>query len=141
MSTTRAAPTLHPMLCYRDGEAAIEWLVRAFGFTERMRVPDDDGGGIAHAELDLGDGTLMIGSYRDERFGVRPASELEGVSGGVYVAVDAIDEHYERAKSAGAEIVIELHDTGYGSRDYCARDPEGQLWCFGTYRPGDDETA
>ena len=77
----------------------------------------------------------MTGGFRDERFGVRPASELRAVTGAVYVAVDEIDEHCERAKGAGAEIVIPPYDTGYGSRDYSARDPEGHLWCFGTYRP------
>ena len=55
---------------------------------------------------------------------------------GVYVIVDdGIDAHFERARTAGAEIVRELHDTDYGSRDYVARDPEGNLWSFGTYRP------
>jgi hypothetical protein len=55
------------------------------------------------------------------------------VSQGVYVIVgEEIDGHYERARAAGAEIVRELHDTDYGSRDYMARDSEGNLWSFGT---------
>ena len=37
--------------------------------------------------------------------------------------------------AAGAEIVMDLHDTDYGSREYMVRDPEGNLWSFGTYRP------
>jgi uncharacterized glyoxalase superfamily protein PhnB len=47
-----------------------------------------------------------------------------------------VDAHYERAKAAGAEIVMEPTDQDYGSRDYAARDTEGNVWCFGTYRPG-----
>jgi uncharacterized glyoxalase superfamily protein PhnB len=62
--------------------------------------------------------------------------ELGAVNQGVYVIVDDdIDAHYEHATSAGAEIVRPLQDTSYGSRDYLARDPEGNLWSFGTYRP------
>ena len=39
-------------------------------------------------------------------------------------------------KAAGAEILQELKDEHYGSRGYMARDPEGNEWYFGTYRPG-----
>ena len=49
--------------------------------------------------------------------------------------VEDADAHHARAKAAGAEIVMELMDTDYGSRDYAARDPEGNVWNFGTYRP------
>jgi uncharacterized glyoxalase superfamily protein PhnB len=52
------------------------------------------------------------------------------------VAVDDPDAHHARAKAAGAVIMMELTDQDYGSREYAARDPEGNVWCFGTYRPG-----
>jgi len=55
--------------------------------------------------------------------------------GSVYVVVGDPDAHHDRAKAAGAEIVAGLTDTDYGSRDYSARDPDGNLWSFGTYRP------
>ncbi len=55
---------------------------------------------------------------------------------GIYVAVEDADGHYEQAKAAGAEILRELERTDYGSREYTARDLEGNLWSFGTYRPG-----
>jgi len=54
---------------------------------------------------------------------------------GVFVYVDDLDAHYERARAAGAEIGRELADTDYGSREYMARDPERNLWSFGTYLP------
>jgi uncharacterized damage-inducible protein DinB len=54
---------------------------------------------------------------------------------GLYVYVEDVDSHYRRAKAAGAEIVRDLKDTDYGSREYAARDLEGHLWSFGTYRP------
>jgi uncharacterized glyoxalase superfamily protein PhnB len=53
----------------------------------------------------------------------------------IYIAVDDLDAHCERARAAGAEIVREPYDTDYGSRDYSARDLEGNVWSFGTYRP------
>ena len=61
---------------------------------------------------------------------------LGAVTLGVYLIVDAgIDVHFERAVAAGAEVVRALHDTDYGSQDYAVKDPEGNLWDFGTYRP------
>jgi uncharacterized glyoxalase superfamily protein PhnB len=53
----------------------------------------------------------------------------------VYVAVADPDAHHDRAVAAGAEVTRELVDTDYGSRDYAVRDPEGNRWSFGTYRP------
>jgi uncharacterized glyoxalase superfamily protein PhnB len=67
---------------------------------------------------------------------MRSAKELGGVNQGIYSIVDnGIDAHFERSVAAGAEIVMELHDTDYGSREYMVRDFDGNLWSFGTYRP------
>ena len=54
----------------------------------------------------------------------------------LYVVVEDPDAHHARAKEAGATIERELNDTDYGSREYSVRDPEGNRWSFGTYRPG-----
>jgi uncharacterized glyoxalase superfamily protein PhnB len=122
-------------MTYEDATAALDWLESALGF-ERTSVHEGPNGAIAHAELRFGDGLIMLGPAGDNDFGLKTARELGAVSQGVYVIVDnGIDTHYERARAAGAEIVRELHDTDYGSRDYMARDPEGNLWSFGTYRP------
>ena len=43
---------------------------------------------------------------------------------------------HERAVAAGAQVVRELDDMDYGSREYSARDLDGNLWSFGTYQPG-----
>jgi uncharacterized glyoxalase superfamily protein PhnB len=129
---TADAPTLYPSMRYRDAPAAIEFLKKAFGFEERQVIANPDGT-IAHAELSLGPSILMLGSARDDMFGKRVGD------GWLYVAVDDADAHHDRAKAAGAQIVSELHDTDYGSRDYHARDPEGNWWMFGTYRPAAGE--
>ena len=86
---------------------------------------------VAHAQLTLGSGMIMLGSEpsNPDRDGLRAGR------GCVYVAVDDPDPLYERAKAAGAEVLDEPHDTDYGSRDFAIKDPEGNMWNFGTYRP------
>lgn len=125
--------TFYPALRYTDARAAITWLERAFGFTPAV-VHDGPDGTIAHAELRYGGGMVGFGSEPaggDDPFGVRAGL------GWTYVAVDAdaVEALHERAVAAGAEVVMGLTDTDYGSRDFSVRDPEGNLWSFGTYRP------
>jgi uncharacterized glyoxalase superfamily protein PhnB len=119
--------TVYPFFGYRDAHAAMDWLERALGF-ERGEVTEGEDGSVVHAELWLGAGGVMLGSDQGS------ASDL-GDGTYVVVAADAVDEMFERAKTAGAEIVREVADTSYGSRDFIIRDPEGKLWAFGTYRP------
>jgi uncharacterized glyoxalase superfamily protein PhnB len=124
-----------PCLFYRDAPALIDWLERAFGFRRRLVVPGESGA-VAHAELSLGDdAVIMVGSAKPERGWVSP-KDLPALNQVISVTVDDPDAHYARAKSAGAEILQELKDEDYGSRGYLARDPEGNEWYFGTYRPG-----
>jgi uncharacterized glyoxalase superfamily protein PhnB len=121
-------------LTYGDATAAIDWLEQTLGF-ERSSVHDGPDGRVAHAELTFGGGMVMLGPAGDNDFGLKTPRELGAVTQGVYLVVDEIDAHFERAVAGGAEIVRELHDTDYGSRDYMVRDPEGNLWSVGTYRP------
>lgn len=128
------APDVIPAIRYRDAAAAIDWLERAFGFERHMVVEGEDGV-VEHAELRVGSGMVMLGSARDDLVNTRVPRDLGATTAGFYVIVDDPDAHFERAREAGAEIVTELTDQDYGSRDYTARDPEGHLWHFGTYRP------
>jgi uncharacterized glyoxalase superfamily protein PhnB len=129
--TTTHAVGVWPALRYRDAHAAIDFLTRAFGF-ERA-VVYEDGDLVMHAELRWPHGGgIMLGSARDD------AAARDGFTPGlgvVYVVTDDADALHDRAAAAGAEIVVDLHDTDYGSRDFTARDPEGVRWSFGTY-PG-----
>ncbi|MEV4540909.1 Uncharacterized conserved protein PhnB, glyoxalase superfamily [Micromonospora echinaurantiaca] len=120
--------TIYPIFRYPDASSAIDWLCAAFGFTVHARHDAPDGS-VAHAELTLDTGMIMVGELPDPR--PRPGDE----DWSVYVAVDDVDAHCARARSAGAEIVREPFDTDYGSRDYTARDLAGNVWSFGTYRP------
>jgi uncharacterized glyoxalase superfamily protein PhnB len=131
-----AAANIIPCLRYRNAPAAIEWLKKAFGFEKHFVVPGPQGG-IAHAELRLGNGFVMLGSARDDAFAWQPPQKGGQVTQSVYIVVEDAGAHCDRARAAGAEIVRDLEDTDYGSREYSARDLEGHLWHFGTYRPGE----
>ena len=123
--------SIYPTYHFRDARSAIDFLERAFGF-ERKAVHEAEDGTIQHAELRLGDGLIMLGDTQDtEHAKLAPPPG----SGSVYIAVDDVDALVERAREAGAEIVYGPKDQDYGSRDFTARDPEGNLWSFGTYRP------
>lgn len=120
---------VYPVLRYQDAVGAIRFLKEAFGFQEHLVVPGPEDT-IAHAQLRHGSGVVMLGSKRPE-----PEAFNEAGPAVTYTVVDDADEHHRRAVKAGAEIVLELQDHDYGSRGYTARDPEGNLWSFGTYRP------
>jgi uncharacterized glyoxalase superfamily protein PhnB len=122
------APDAIAIVRYRDPRGAIDWLGRAFGF-EPHAVHEVDGA-VQHAELRWGSGIVMLGGRDAGDTSADPRS-----SEGVYVVVEDADAHCERARAAGAKIVVEPTDQDYGSRDYQALDPEGHLWSFGTYRP------
>src|SRR6059036_1778016 len=112
------SPNIFPALRYKNAPAALEWLGRAFGFEKHMVVPGPEGT-VAHAQMKLGSGVIMLGSGKHGGAN-DPWDEVQGV----YVHVVDVDAHYARARAAGAEIVRPLQDTDYGSREYSVRDPE-----------------
>lgn len=126
-------PRLYSTIRYRDAEAMIQWLIEVFGFTERVVYRSD--GVVYHAELAYGSSILMLGQIRDDDYGRLVGDPNGRRTDALYVAVDDPDALHARAKAAGAKIETELHNTDYGSRDFACRDPEGNLWSFGTYWP------
>jgi uncharacterized glyoxalase superfamily protein PhnB len=139
--TADSRPNIFPELIYSDAPAALEWLAQAFGFTQGELIPGP-AGTIAHAEMHFGAGTIMLKSpVPQSEFGMSPGEfgmsprALGGINQSLYVAVEDPDAHFERAKSSGAEILIEPMDTDFGARIYVTRDVEGHLWSFGNYRP------
>ena len=125
---------VYPSLTCDDAPAAIDWLCRAFGFSRKLVVPGAGDRGD-HSELARGSCVVMVSSPKPEQGRVSPRT-LPGSSQALSIHVDDPDAHYLTAKAAGAEIVGELKDEDYDSRDYMARDLEGHLWYFATYRPG-----
>ena len=119
-------PRITPYLLYEDCEAALEFLAKAFGFTEDLRVPGPDGK-VTHAEMRLEDGVIMMGHPGPD---YQNPNRHGHVNATVYVYVDDVDKHFAVAKAAGAHILSEPADQFYGDRTYGAVDPEGHQWSF-----------
>jgi uncharacterized glyoxalase superfamily protein PhnB len=137
VSAKNTTATVIPCLRYRNAPAAIEWLCQTFGFEKQLVVPHEDGT-IAHAQLSFGNGMIMLGSVVDSEFGrlMKQPDEIGGAeTQSAYLVVADADAIYERAKAAGAEIVLEIKDEDYGGRGFSCRDLEGHLWSIGTYDP------
>jgi uncharacterized glyoxalase superfamily protein PhnB len=127
-----SAATVVATLRYRDAPAAIRFLRDGLGF-ELGHMSEDDQGRIVHAELWHGDDVLMLGSDRDDT----PWDQQPG-TGGTYVVLEGdadVDSAFAAATAAGATAVSEPRSPEYGGRECIVRDPEGNLWSLGTYRP------
>ena len=133
-------PRNYPTFRYRDAARMVDWLVGIFGFTVRANYKDDNGV-IQHAELAFGSSMIMLGSEKSDGYGqmVGAAGNPGGKS--TYVAVKDPDGMFARAKEAGVKIEEEPTDRSYGSREFICRDPEGNVWAFGTYWPKAGELA
>jgi uncharacterized glyoxalase superfamily protein PhnB len=113
-------PPVCPYLFYKDGPAALKFLVDAFGFRVRH---EPDPTTFGHAEVEIGDGgVVMLGNPPD-------ATSASGW-GGIHVYVADVDAHCSRARAAGAAIVSEPEDRPYGDRIYETRDTEDHVWWF-----------
>ncbi|WP_433075518.1 VOC family protein [Dactylosporangium sp. CA-052675] len=122
-------PNVWPTLRATDARALITFLAEAFGFVQVAVYGDGDL--VEHAQLAWPEGGgVMLGS--DRRDG--SPWNLKPGTFGCYVVTAEPDALYARARAAGAEILQELHEADYGSRGFAVRDPEGNLWSFGTYR-------
>jgi uncharacterized glyoxalase superfamily protein PhnB len=130
--------TLQAYLGYRDAPAAIEWLGRAFGFAATMTIPDGHGG-VAHAELRLGDAVVVVFSDRDGY--ERPPRKGPTAGLGLYLTVaeeKAVDQAHAGAVAAGATVVWEPEASEWNYRCRVV-DPEGFEWTFGIHRPGEPQ--
>ena len=132
--------SVYPGLKYHDARAAIDWLGQAFDAQVLTLVPGE-GDRVEHAEVRIGDGIVMLGTAGDPH-----GSGIDWPAGAACVylvtAPDRVDAEFARATATpGTEVVRAVADTDYGSRDYVVRDPEGNLWCVGTYRPDLPETG
>jgi uncharacterized glyoxalase superfamily protein PhnB len=135
-----AGQRIVPFIGYEDAATAIEWLERAFGFREKRDARYEEDGTITHAELELNGATIYLSTpagYANPRT-LRATSEAARrsydnpwVIDGHFVEVEDVDGHYERAAAAGATILHEPEEPGYGFRVYTAEDLEGHRWMFG----------
>lgn len=129
-----------PNIRYADAPRAIDFLCNAFGF-ERQSVYFDehDRRIVHHAQLLWHDRMIMIATAMDTEHvrtaRMKTAAEAGGATVGLYLIVEDVDAHAKRARAAGADIFDGPNDKDYGGRGYSARDPEGNVWSFGSYDP------
>ncbi len=121
-----------PYLICRDVAASIEFLTRAFGFAEVSRHETPSGG--IHAEMVMETQRIMMGQVGGQGTGpsdLRPPADMPGgvATAGIFVYLEDVDDHFERASAAGAEIIHPPQDVPYG-RTYAARDADGHPWFF-----------
>jgi uncharacterized glyoxalase superfamily protein PhnB len=130
--------TVIPGMRYRNAVAAIEWLVRAFGF-EKNAVYMGEGNVVMHAQLTFGNGMVMLGSVENGTQSSKMMVQPDEIGGKqtqtACLIVSDADAVYATAKAAGAEMVMDIADMPYGGRAFTCRDPEGHLWSVGTYDP------
>jgi uncharacterized glyoxalase superfamily protein PhnB len=120
------ADVILPHITYRNVTDAVDWLTKVFGFSEHYRY-GEPGERVNGAQMHLGDAWIMLVSARPGR--ASPA-EAGCLTQSLTVFVDDVDAHFERAKSAGARIVEDLHETIYGEWQYGVEDLDGHHWLF-----------
>jgi uncharacterized glyoxalase superfamily protein PhnB len=133
MPSTEAISSVVPYLFYDNVERAVRFLEEAFGFARTFVSPAPEGG-LAHAQLALGTGRVMLGQTKGGLELTQSAASLGKLHAGIYVFVEDVDAHCERARAAGAKVMLEPKDQFWGDRMYCAVDPEGQFWMFAKTR-------
>src|ERR1700680_1005682 len=116
-------PRIYPTFRDKNAATMIDWLQKAFDFVVRVKYIDGDT--VSHAELTLGSSMIMVGEVRDDQYGRMVGAPGDNAGKSVYIAVKDCDAAYNRAKSAGAEILEEPTKRDYGSRDFICRDPQG----------------
>jgi len=131
------APRIFATFRYADPAAMVEWLRETIGFTVKARYPET--GEIAHAELAFGSSMIMLGAARNDDYGAMVGGPGENGGKSLHIAVDDVDALFERVQASGAAIEQGLTDRDYGSREFICRDPENNVWCFGTYWPKADD--
>jgi uncharacterized glyoxalase superfamily protein PhnB len=128
-TSTPRRPAFTPSLAYKDNRAALKWLQNVFGF-DPSEILTDSQGNIVHAQMTHGEGVIMVGGEWAD-FTRSPLSLGGKNTQRIHVRIDrGIDEHCDRARKAGARIVMEPSDQFYGERTYIAADLEGHYWTF-----------
>jgi uncharacterized glyoxalase superfamily protein PhnB len=129
-----------PTLRYADAPRAIEFLCTAFGFERHaVHLDDADPSVVQHAQLTIDDRMIMVSTALDtEAAGaaqMKTVAQAGGPTMGLYLTVADIAAHAERARAAGATIILGPDAKDYGGEGYSALDPEGNVWAFGSYDP------
>lgn len=123
--------TVTPYMAVRDCVAAIDFYRRAFGAEKTMQLDMPDGK-IAHAEIRIGDSTLMM-SEENEAWGNKSPQSLGGSPMYLMIYVPDVDAAFQNAIAAGASEVRAVQDQFYGDRSGTLKDPFGFQWTLSTH--------
>jgi len=125
-----AHPSLSSAVVYKDPKAALKFLEEAFGFELTLLIEDADGN-LAHSQMSWRGGLVMVGNEWTEEHR-SPASISGLMTQTVHIQIPdgegTVDEHCERARRAGADIIVAPETQFYGDRTYRCKDPEGHIW-------------
>ncbi|HDS1818298.1 TPA: VOC family protein [Pseudomonas putida] len=125
--------SITPYLAISDAAKAIEFYAKAFGAVEMFRL-DAPGGRVGHAELKIGDSSLMLGDPCDMEGGLTASQKLAGAAVGLHLYVDDCDKVYAQALACGATPLREVTDQFYGDRSGTLKDPFGNIWFVSTHK-------
>ena len=120
-----------PYLIVKGGAEAIDFYKRAFGATESFRMADPTGG-IAHAEIKIGDSVIMLADEHPN-MGYRGPRSLGGSAVSIMLYVADVDGTFDRAVKAGAKSQRPVANQFYGDRSGTLEDPFGHCWTIATH--------
>jgi len=123
--------TVTPLLVVRDGGAAIDFYKKALGAKELLRMPMP-GGGIGHAELQIGDSRVMLAD-ETPAMGSSAPQTVGGSPVHIFLYITNVDQAYTRATGAGATGTMPPQDMFWGDRYAKVTDPFGHNWSFATH--------
>ena len=118
-----------PYLYYTDATEALEWLVRVFGFVEKVRYVDATGA-VFQATVVAGAADIHLAGVGSDYWvgkGVdRPVGQLN------VVYVTDVDAQYERVRHGIGDTgeVTLPQDQPYGARVFTVLDVGGNSWTF-----------
>jgi uncharacterized glyoxalase superfamily protein PhnB len=128
-------PRMSSAIFYQNGNAAIDWLCRTFGFEVQIKV-EGEGGRIEHSELTFHGALVMVGEVKPGANFRKSPKELQGANTqSLMFYIDDVNAHYEKVRAAGAKILSEPKDSDHGpgywaDRSYEVEDLEGHRWWF-----------
>lgn len=123
--------SLTPALIIRGAARAIDFYQKVFGATETFRMNSKDGTTVLHAELRIGDSTLMLGDESPQMNCLSPQS-IGGTGSSIYFYTPNVDEIFDRALKAGATQIMPPTDMFWGDRFGKLQDPFGHQWSIAT---------
>lgn len=124
--------TATPYLIIQDAAKALTFYQEAFSATELVRLTDPSSGKIVHAEIKIGDSTIMLADEIPE-MGFQGPQALGGSGVSILLYVEDVDDRFQHAINAGAQSIRLVKDQFYGDRSGTLKDPFGHVWTIATH--------